>query len=69
VLVSGVVVEDGVDRLAGQDLALDGVQKPDELLTIPVSTCKRGVPLAILTKRNSVVISIAKKSAKCQNGL
>ena len=32
VLVSGVVVEDGVDRLAGRDLALDGVQKPDELL-------------------------------------
>jgi hypothetical protein len=26
VLVSGVVVEDGVDRLAGRDLALDGVQ-------------------------------------------
>jgi hypothetical protein len=25
VLVSGVVVEDGVDRLAGRDLALDGV--------------------------------------------
>jgi hypothetical protein len=33
VLVSGVVVEDGVDRLTGRDLALDGVQKPDELLT------------------------------------
>src|SRR6202163_2558527 len=36
VLVSGVVVEDGVDRLAGRDLALDGVQKPDELL-MPVA--------------------------------
>ena len=35
VLVSGVVVE-GVDRLAGRDLALDGVQKPDELL-MPVA--------------------------------
>jgi hypothetical protein len=36
VLVSGVVVKDGVDRLAGRNLALDGVQKPDELL-MPVA--------------------------------
>jgi hypothetical protein len=36
VLVSGVVVEDGVDRLAGRDLAFDGVQKPEELL-MPVA--------------------------------
>ncbi len=32
VLVGGVVVEDGVDGLAGRDLALDGVQEADELL-------------------------------------
>jgi hypothetical protein len=31
-LVGGVVVEDGVDGLADRDLALDGVQKADELL-------------------------------------
>ena len=29
-LVGGVIVEYGVDRLAGQDLALDGVEKADE---------------------------------------
>ena len=32
VLVGGVVVEDHVDHLAGRDLALDGVEKADELL-------------------------------------
>ena len=31
-LVNGVVVEDGVDHLAGGDLGLDGVQEADELL-------------------------------------
>ena len=31
-LVGGVVVEDGVDDLAGGNLALDGVQEADELL-------------------------------------
>jgi hypothetical protein len=35
-LVGGVVVEDGVDGLADRDLALDGVQKADELL-MPVA--------------------------------
>jgi hypothetical protein len=29
-LVGGVVVEDGVDGLAGRDLALDGVQGADD---------------------------------------
>ena len=28
----GVVVEDGVDRLTGRDLTLDGVQEADEFL-------------------------------------
>ena len=28
--VSGIVVEHGVDQLAGRDLALDGVEKADE---------------------------------------
>src|SRR5882724_3733285 len=36
VLVGGVVVEDGVDSLAGRDLALDGVQETEELL-MPVA--------------------------------
>jgi hypothetical protein len=36
VLVGGVVVEDGVDGLAGRDFALDGVQEADELL-MPVA--------------------------------
>jgi hypothetical protein len=36
VLVGGVVVEDGVDDLAGRDLALNGVQEADELL-VPVA--------------------------------
>ena len=36
VLVGGVVVEDGVDGLAGGDLALDGVEEADELL-MPVA--------------------------------
>src|SRR5262249_27921845 len=31
-LVGGVVVEDDMDRLAGRDLGLDGVQEADELL-------------------------------------
>src|ERR1700741_593665 len=31
-LVGGVVVQDRVDRLAGGDLALDGVEEADELL-------------------------------------
>ena len=35
-LVGGVVVEDGVDHLAGRDLALDGVEEADELL-MPVA--------------------------------
>lgn len=30
--VSGVVVEDDVDRLAGRRLGVDGVEKADELL-------------------------------------
>jgi hypothetical protein len=29
---------------------------------------RMGLATAILTKRNSVVISIAQKAAKCQNG-
>jgi hypothetical protein len=29
-LVGGVIVEDGVDRLAGGNLALDGVEEADE---------------------------------------
>jgi hypothetical protein len=32
VLVGGVVIEDGEDRLASRDFALDGVQEADELL-------------------------------------
>ena len=36
VLVDGVVVEDGVDDLAGRDLRLDGVEEADELL-MPVA--------------------------------
>ena len=32
VLVGGVIVEDGVNRLASRDLALDGVEEADELL-------------------------------------
>jgi len=32
VLVGGVIVEDGVKRLASRDLALDGVEEADELL-------------------------------------
>jgi hypothetical protein len=32
VLVGGVVVDDGVNRLASRDLALDGVEEADELL-------------------------------------
>ena len=35
VLVGGVVVEDGVDQLAGRHGALDGVEEADELL-VPV---------------------------------
>jgi len=31
-LVGGIVVEDDVDHLAGRDLALNGVEKADELL-------------------------------------
>ena len=31
-LVGGVVVDDGVNRLASRDLALDGVEEADELL-------------------------------------
>ena len=31
-LVGGVVVDDGVDQLAGRDLRLDGVEEADELL-------------------------------------
>ena len=34
--MGGVVVEDRVDRLAGWNLALDGVEKADELL-MPVA--------------------------------
>lgn len=34
--VNSDVVEDGVDRLAGRDGGLDGVQEPDEL-TVPVA--------------------------------
>ena len=36
VLVGGVVVEDGVDQLAGRDRGLDGVEEADELL-VPVA--------------------------------
>ena len=36
VLVGGIVVKDGVDGLAGRDLALNGVEKADELL-MPVA--------------------------------
>ena len=32
VLVGGVIVEDGVNRLASRDLALDGVKEADKLL-------------------------------------
>ena len=32
VFVGGVVVQDGVDQLAGRDVALDGVEEADELL-------------------------------------
>ena len=32
VLVSTIVVEDGMDHLAGGDITLDGVKKTDELL-------------------------------------
>ena len=32
VLVGGVVVQDGVDELAGRNVALDGVEEADELL-------------------------------------
>jgi hypothetical protein len=34
--VGGIVVEDGVNGLAGKNLALDGVEKTDELL-MPVT--------------------------------
>lgn len=32
VLVGGVIVEDGVNRLASRDLALDNIEEADELL-------------------------------------
>lgn len=35
-LVGSVIVEDGVNRLASRDLALDGVEEADELL-MPVA--------------------------------
>ena len=39
VLVRGVVVEDGVDRLAGRHRGLDGVEEADELLMAVALPC------------------------------
>ena len=56
-LVGGVVVEDGVDQLAGRDLALDGVEEADELLV----RCRcmqrpRTTPSSMLRAANRVVV-------------
>jgi len=38
-LVSGVVVDDGVDRLSGRHLRLNGIKEADELLVPMVVAC------------------------------
>jgi hypothetical protein len=59
VLVSGVVVEDGVDRLAGRDLALDGVQKPDELLMpVALHATTDALPSSTSKAANRVVVPL-----------
>ena len=35
-LMAGVIVDNGMDQLAGRDRALDGIEKADELL-VPMS--------------------------------
>src|SRR5208283_3344956 len=46
VLVCGIIVEDGVDRLASRDLAHDGVQEADELLmAVTLHTAADNLPL------------------------
>ena len=57
VLVGGIVVEDDVDGLAGWDLALDGVQKADELL-MPVALHAAADDLALqdVKAANRVVV-------------
>jgi hypothetical protein len=36
--VAGVIVDDGMDQLAGRDRAVDGIEKTDELLVaMPLS--------------------------------
>ena len=56
-LVCGIVVEDGVDQLAGRDGALDGVEEADELL-MAMRGMQRPmtVPSSTLSAANRVVV-------------
>ena len=59
-LVGGVVVDDGVDDLAGRDGALDGVEETDEFLMAMLLGMQRPmtVPSRILRAANRVVVPL-----------
>ena len=55
-LVSGIVVENGVNGLAGGNFALDGVEEPDELLMAVARQIT--VPSRMFIAANSVVVPL-----------
>ena len=58
-LVGAIVVENGVDHLAGRDRALDGVKKADELLVgVPWHAAADQVPSRVLRAANRVVVPL-----------
>ncbi len=63
-LVGGVIVDDRVDRLAGRNLALDGVEEADELLMAGSSFGMREG--RVLSRRSPSTPSAAKRSCQRQ---
>ena len=57
-LVGGVVVDNGMDQLAGRDRALDGIEEADELLVPMLLHTQRPMTLPSNTLRaaNNVVV-------------
>ena len=48
-LVSGIIVEHDMDRLASRDLALDGIEEADEFrVTVTLHAAGGAVPLVIV---------------------
>ena len=55
--VGAVIVEDGMDQLAGRDRALDGIEKANELLVgMALHAAAKDDALSVLKAANKVVV-------------